>query len=218
MKNIIFIAPPAAGKGTQAKLFSLEYNIPHISTGDLLRDEVSSGSALGKVLKHEMDIGNLISDDIIVNLLRKRISQVDCNNGYVLDGFPRNLEQAITYDNLVRELGKEVGVVVHLHIDKEITLKRTMNRMICSTCGTSYNMAVPELKPTIDGVCNKCGHILKQRSDDNLETFNNRYNNYQTEKTPLLKYYEEKGILINITIEENDTTIDTFNKIKAMIS
>lgn len=218
MKNIIFIAAPAAGKGTQAKLFSLEYNIPHISTGDLLRDEVESGSNLGKFLKQEMDIGNLISDDVIFNLLRKRISQVDCNNGYVLDGFPRNLDQAMTYDNLLHELGKEVGIVVHMHIDKELTFKRTMNRLICGTCGTSYNKAVPELRPILDGICNKCGHALKQRSDDNEETFINRYNTYQTQTKPLLAYYEEKGILKNVNVEENDTTNDVFNKIKAMIN
>ena len=218
MKNIIFIAPPAAGKGTQAKMFSLEYNIPHISTGDLLRDEVTSGSELGKALKHEMDIGNLISDDVIVNLLRKRICRVDCNNGYVLDGFPRNLDQAITYDNLVRELGKEVGVVVHLHIDKEITLKRTLNRMICGTCGTSYNMAVPELKPIIEGICNKCGHTLKQRSDDNLETFNNRYNTYINATKPLIEYYQNKGILKIMKINESDTVNDIFNKVKELIN
>ena len=218
MKNIIFIAAPAAGKGTQARLFSLEYNIPHISTGDLLRDEVDSGSNLGNFLKSEMDTGKLISDDVIFNLIRKRISQVDCNNGYILDGFPRNLDQAITYDNLLNELGKEVGLVVHMHIDKELTYKRTMNRLICSTCGTSYNQAVPELSPNIDGICNKCGHLLKQRSDDNEETFINRYETYQRETKPLLGYYEEKGILKNITVEEHDTIDDIFQKIKAMIN
>lgn len=218
MKNIIFIAAPAAGKGTQAKLLSLEYNVPHISTGDLLRDEVKSESELGKQLKQQMDTGALIADDIIVNLLRKRISKVDCNNGYILDGFPRNIEQAMTYDNLLHELGKETGTVIHMHIDKELTFKRTMSRLICETCGTSYNQTVPELSPAIAGICNKCGHTLKQRSDDNETTFINRYSTYQKETKPLLKYYQDKGILKEISIDENDTTEDIFNKIKAMIN
>lgn len=218
MKNIIFIAPPAAGKGTQSKLVSVEYNIPHISTGDLLRDEVNSGSHLGKFLKEEMDKGNLISDDIIVNLLRTRICKVDCNNGYILDGYPRNVEQAMIYENLVNELGKEVGIVIFMDIDKEIALKRTISRMICGTCGTSYNTAQENLKPTIDGVCDKCGHVLKVRSDDNEETFNNRFNTYINATKPLIEYYQNKGILKTIKINETDTVNDIFNKIKELIN
>ena len=137
MKNIIFIAPPAAGKGTQSKLISTEYNIPHISTGDLLRDEVASGSAMGQFLKEEMDRGGLISDDTMVNLLRTRISQVDCNNGYILDGYPRNVEQAKIYDNLMQELGKDIGMVIFMDIDREVALKRTLSRIVCSSCGAS---------------------------------------------------------------------------------
>lgn len=218
MKNIIFIAPPAAGKGTQSKLVSLEYNIPHISTGDLLRDEVNSGSHLGIFLKQEMDKGNLISDDIIVNLLRTRICKVDCNNGYILDGYPRNVEQAMIYENLVNELGKEVGIVIFMDIDKEIALKRTISRIICGTCGTSYNTAQENLKPTIDGVCDKCGHVLKVRSDDNEETFNNRFNTYINATKPLIEYYQNKGILKTIKINETDTVNDIFNKIKELIN
>jgi len=218
MKNIIFIAPPAAGKGTQSKLISVEYNIPHISTGDLLRDEVESGSMLGKFLKEEMDLGNLISDDIIVNLLRKRISQVDCNNGYILDGYPRNVEQAKIYENLVNELGKEVGIVIHMDVDKDLTLKRTISRIVCGTCGTSYNKDIAGLRPTIEGICDKCGHTLKLRSDDNEQTFINRYKTYEISTTPLLKYYQEKGILKELKVTETDTVNDIFNKIKEMIN
>lgn len=218
MKNIIFIAPPAAGKGTQSKLVSIEYNIPHISTGDLLRDEVQSGSHLGKFLKQEMDIGNLISDDIIVNLLRTRICKVDCNNGYILDGYPRNVEQTKIYENLVQELGKEVGIVIFMDIDKELALKRTMSRMICGTCGTSYNKDQTELSPKIDGICDKCGHLLKVRSDDNEETFNNRFNTYINATKPLIEYYQSKGILRTIKINETDTINDIFNKIKKLIN
>lgn len=217
MKNIIFIAPPAAGKGTQSKKISLEYNIPHISTGDLLRDEVASGSNLGKFLKEEMDRGGLISDDTMVNLLRTRISQVDCNNGYILDGYPRTIEQARIYDNLIQELGKEIGVVIFMDIDKDLALKRTLSRLVCSTCGTSYNKEVKELTPKIDGFCDKCGHTLKVRSDDSMETFVNRFDTYLKETKPLIDYYSQLGLLKELKINEIDTAQDVFEKIKSII-
>ena len=217
MKNIIFIAPPAAGKGTQSKLVSHEYNIPHISTGDLLRDEVATGSVLGKALADEMNKGGLISDDTIINLLRTRINQVDCNNGYILDGYPRNVEQAKIYDTMMHELGKDVGVVVFMDIDRDLALKRTVGRMICSSCGASYNKDVASLKPQIDGICDKCGHILTVRADDNLETAMVRYDTYMRETAPLIDYYRKKGILKELKIFEDDTTEDVFNKIKLLI-
>lgn len=217
MKNIIFIAPPAAGKGTQSKLVSAEYNIPHISTGDLLRDEVEAGSHLGKIIKAEMDAGNLITDDIMINLLRNRISQVDCNNGYILDGYPRNLEQARVYDNLLRELGIEIGTVIFMDIDMELALKRTISRMVCSACGASFNKNDAKLSPKIEGICDKCGHLLKVRSDDNEETFVHRFDTYVNSTQPLLKYYKDKGILKEVKIRETDTVDDIFYKIKEMI-
>ena len=218
MKNIIFIAPPAAGKGTQSKLISAEYNIPHISTGDLLRDEISSGSQLGESLKQEMDQGNLISNEIIVNLLRNRISKVDCNNGYILDGYPRNVEQAKIYKDMLKELNKDIGVVIYMEIDKNLALERTLSRMICSSCGTSYNTNVAELRPRIDGICDKCGHTLKVRSDDNKNTFLNRFDTYLTETNPLINYYEELGLLRKIEIHEKDSAQDIFNEIKNILN
>jgi len=217
MKNIIFIAPPAAGKGTQSKLISEEYNIPHISTGDLIREEVNSNSALGVYLKEEMDKGNLISDDIIVNLLRKRISQVDCNNGYILDGYPRNIEQAKVYENLLHDLSIDIGIVIFLDVDMELALKRTISRQVCSVCGSSFNTTDPSLCPKIDGICDRCGHVLMVRSDDNKETFINRFNTYINSTQPLIDYYKNKGILKQVKILENDSVNDIFNKVKAMI-
>ena len=217
MKNIIFIAPPAAGKGTQSKLVSQAYNIPHISTGDLLRDEVATGSALGKYLQEEMNKGGLISDDTIINLLRSRINQVDCNKGYILDGYPRNVEQAKIYDTMMHELGRDVGSVIFMDMDRELALKRTVGRLICSSCGASYNKDVESLKPKIDGICDKCGHSLTVRSDDTLETAMVRYDTYMKETAPLIEYYSEKGNLKELKIYENDTTEDVFNKIKILI-
>lgn len=217
MMNIILIAPPAAGKGTQSKLISSEYNIPHISTGDLLRDEVASGSVMGIFLKEAMDRGELISDDTMVNLLRTRITKVDCNNGYILDGYPRNVEQAVIYDNMVQDLGMNVGIVIFMDIDKEITLKRTISRMVCSACGASYNKDVPELNPKIDGFCDKCGHTLEVRSDDSIETAMARYDTYINSTKPLIEYYRNKGILREIKVLATDSTNDVFNKIKSII-
>ena len=217
MKNIIFIAPPAAGKGTQSKLVSQEYNIPHISTGDLLRDEVATGSVMGKMLESEMNKGGLISDDTMINLLRNRISRVDCNRGYILDGYPRNVEQAKIYDTMMHELGLDVGIVIFMDIDRELALKRTVGRLICSSCGASYNKDVESLKPQMEGICDKCGHILTVRSDDNLETAQVRYDTYMRETAPLVEYYRQKGILRELKIFENDTTEDVFNKVKLLI-
>ena len=217
MKNIIFIAPPAAGKGTQSKLVSQEYNIPHISTGDLLRDEVATGSVMGKMLEDEMNKGGLISDDTMINLLRNRISRVDCNRGYILDGYPRNVEQAKIYDTMMHELGLDVGIVIFMDIDRELALKRTVGRLICSSCGASYNKDVESLKPQMEGICDKCGHILTVRSDDNLETAQVRYDTYMRETAPLVEYYRQKGILRELKIFENDTTEDVFNKVKLLI-
>ena len=217
MKNIIFIAPPAAGKGTQSKVVSLTYNIPHISTGDLLRDEVRAGSVMGKFLANEMNKGGLISDDTIINLLRTRISQVDCNNGYILDGYPRNVEQAKIYDTMMHELGRDIGMVIFMDIDRELALKRTTGRIICSSCGASYNKDVPSLKPQMDGICDKCGHVLTVRADDTRETAQVRYDTYMRETAPLIEYYRQKGNLRELKIFEDDTTEDVFNKIKLLI-
>ncbi len=217
MKNIIFIAPPAAGKGTQSKLVSLAYNIPHISTGDLLRDEVATGSVMGKMLADEMNHGGLISNDTIINLLRERINKVDCNNGYILDGYPRNIEQAKIYETMMYELGKDVGIVIYMNIDQDLALKRTTGRMICSSCGASYNKDVESLKPKIDGICDKCGHTITVREDDNIQTAKIRYETYMKETAPLVEYYRQKGILKELKIFEDDTTEDVFNKIKILI-
>ncbi len=182
MKNIIFIAPPAAGKGTQAKLLAEKYNIPHISTGDLLREEIAKSTDLGLKIENIMETGALVSDEIITELLKKRLVKSDCDNGYILDGYPRNLEQAKIYDELLKEINRELGIVIFLDIDRELAMKRTLSRIICSNCGTSYNLIVESLKPKKANVCDKCNSDLKVRSDDNEKTFINRFNTYVEKK------------------------------------
>ena len=218
MKNIIFIAPPAAGKGTQSKLVSEQYNIPHISTGDLLRNEVSICSELGKHLKSEMDKGALISDEIITTLLKNRLMENDCKLGYILDGYPRNVSQAKTYDELLKELNMDLGLVIYLDIDKNLALDRTISRIVCPSCGTSYNLNINELKPSKDGICDKCGSSLKTRSDDNEETFLNRFDTYINNTKDLINYYENKGVLKRIEVTEEKSAQDIFNEIKKMIN
>ena len=217
MKNIILIAPPAAGKGTQAQLISEYYNIPHISTGDLLRDEVNSGSVYGKMIKYNMDNGELIDNNLIINILRNRLNRIDCNNGYILDGFPINIEQATIYESMIHDLRKEIGNVVFLEINKELALKRSLSRLICSSCYTSYNTEVPELKPKNPGFCDKCGHPLRSRGEDNEEAFEKIFENHLNTITPLLDYYNNKGLLKTVKIEENDNVDTIFSKIKNII-
>ena len=211
--NIILIAPPAAGKGTQAKLLSEKYNIPHISTGDLLRDEINKGTELGLNLKETMDKGNLIDDATILNLLKKRLSLSDCNNGYILDGYPRNVSQAEEYEKLLNSLGKEIGKVIFFDIEEKLALQRTVSRIICPNCGTSYNLLVNDLKPKNDGICDRCGSSLKVRSDDTEEVFMKRFETFITKTQSLKDFYQEKGNLYIINIDENKSVNDIFNEV-----
>ena len=176
MKSIIFIAPPAAGKGTQSKLVSEKYNIPHISTGDLLRSVIETGSTLGKSIKAEIDKGHFVSDEFILQLLKQRLSKDDCSNGYILDGYPRNLSQAKEYDKLLETLNKELGYVILLDLDKETAKKRIVGRLSCKNCGTVYNELIEETMPKNVGMCDKCNIELSKRNDDNEVTFEERFN------------------------------------------
>ena len=211
--NMIIIEPPSTGKGTQAKLLSEKYNIPHISTGDLLRDEINKGTELGLNLKETMDKGNLIDDATILNLLNERLSLSDCNNGYILDGYPRNVSQAEEYEKLLNSLGKEIGKVIFFDIEEKLALQRTVSRIICPNCGTSYNLLVNDLKPKNDGICDRCGSSLKVRSDDTEEVFIKRFETFITKTQALKDFYQEKGNLYIINIDENKSVNDIFNEV-----
>lgn len=200
MKSIIFIAPPAAGKGTQSKLVSEKYNIPHISTGDLLRNVINDDSDLSRQIKALMEKGSLVGDDIILNLLENRLKQDDCMNGYILDGFPRNTNQAVEYENLLEKLNKDLGLVILLDLDKEIAKSRIVGRLSCKKCGSVYNEMIDAMQPKKTGFCDKCDLELSKRSDDNLETFEERYNTYLKETQPLIDYYEKKGTYITLIV------------------
>ena len=218
MKNIIFISPPAAGKGTQSKLLSQEYNIPHISAGDLLRDEVASGSKLGLELKAIMDAGKLVGLEDILKLLENRLSKDDCKKGYILDGYPRDMAQAKANEELLEKLNMDLGKVIFLDIDKELAVKRTLSRIICPKCGSSYNLEVEDAKPKKAGICDRCGNDLKQRSDDNKETILKRFDTYMESTKDLIDYYENLGVLTRIKVEENKKVEDIFNEIKEVLN
>ena len=214
MKNIIFIAPPAAGKGTISNMLESTYHMTHISTGDLLREETSSNSELGKYIKEQMQSGALVSDEIILDLLKKRISKDDCNDGYILDGFPRNVEQAQAYENILKELNKDLGYVFLLEVDKELAKKRIVGRISCPQCGAVYNEYMEETRPKKDGICDKCNISLVKRDDDNEETFEKRFNTYFEKTEPLINYYKEKGVLYNIPANcGKDTTFAAIKKV-----
>ena len=216
MKNIIFVAAPAAGKGTISAKVCTEYNIPHISTGDLLRNEIAASSKIGMEIKSAMARGEFVSDEVITKLLKKRLEAKDCKKGFILDGYPRNISQAKTYDNILKELNYDEGLVVFLDIDRELAMKRALSRVACSKCGLSYNLINKEYAPLKEGICDNCGSSLKTRSDDNEESFINRFDTFMKETYPLLEYYEKKGNLLKIKVD-NITTDDIFDEIKKVI-
>lgn len=216
MKNIIFVAAPAAGKGTISAKVCTEYNIPHISTGDLLRNEIAASSKIGTEIKSAMARGEFVSDEVITKLLKKRLEAKDCKKGFILDGYPRNISQAKTYDNILKELNYDEGLVVFLDIDRELAMKRALSRVVCSKCGLSYNLINKEYTPLKEGICDNCGSPLKTRSDDNEESFINRFDTFMKETYPLLEYYEKKGNLLKIKVD-NITTDDIFDEIKKVI-
>ena len=207
--NIILIAPPAAGKGTQAAKLSEYYQIPHISTGDLLRNVEN------EEIQKKLQTGSFIDDETITNLLKERLQKPDCNNGYILDGYPRNLNQAKIYEELLKELNKSFGVVITLDLNKEIAMKRMIGRLTCPNCGRVYNSLLEGNRPQQEGICDACHHSLTKRADDNEETFNKRYDNYEKVTKPLIEYYENKGRLYHVDSGINMET--TLNQIKEII-
>lgn len=215
MKSIIFIAPPAAGKGTQSALVCSEYGIPAISTGDILRNKANEDSAEGREIKELLAAGKFVSDETIVKLLQERLSQDDCKNGYILDGFPRNVSQAKIYDEMLEKSNKELGIVILIDLDKEIGLKRIVGRLTCPKCNSIYNSLIQESMPKVENTCDGCNIPLTRREDDNEETFETRYKTYVEKTAPLIDYYESKGVLYRV--ESSKGKEATFNNIKKIL-
>lgn len=214
MKSIIFIAPPAAGKGTFSSMASKDYNLVHISTGDLLREEVAKDSDMSRKLTDVMNAGGLVSDEIIVSLLKQKLESISV--GYILDGFPRNIAQAEILDNMLGELGQKLDYVIYLEVDKDTALSRTTGRISCPNCGEVYNTNIKGSEPREDNICDKCGSELVRRDDDNASTFIKRYDTYLEQTEPLIAYYKEKGILHSV--DSSASKEEVYPKIKEIIN
>ena len=215
MKNIIFLAVQGAGKGTFAKKLKEKYGYAHISTGDILRERATVEDELGKKIKDLIDNGIFVPNDIIYEAIEYKITQPDCENGYILDGFPRNLEQAEGYDKLLEKLNKELGVVINITIDNELLKERIIGRRICKDCGAIYNVYNPEFQPKTEGICDKCGSEIYQRADDNEESMNTRIKTYFEVTAPVIEYYNKKGVLK--TVDSGKGTEETFKEIEKIL-
>ena len=216
MKNIMFIAPPAAGKGTQADLVSGKYHIPHISTGDILREIAKEDSEIGNYVSETLASGRLVKDEITYQLIKDRLSEEDCKNGYIIDGFPRNLDQAVEYDKILQELGYEVGNVISIVIDEKTLERRITGRRVCEDCHAVYNINEKSSAPQMESVCDICGGKLYQRSDDNIEAFKTRYEMYQEKTAPIIEHYRKMGVLKEVN--GDDTVENVFKDIEKIIS
>ena len=191
--NLIFLGPPGAGKGTQAKQVVDKYSIPQISTGDLMRAAVSSGSSLGEKLKSYMQAGSLVPDDLVLDILLDRISNDDCSSGFLLDGFPRTVAQAEELEKALVKRNTPLSGVISIDVPDEVLTSRLTARRICSKCSASYHLEF--LKPKKDGFCDRCDGELYQRKDDSEEVIKNRLKVYHDQTAPLVDFYQKEKIL-----------------------
>lgn len=195
-KELIFLGPPACGKGTQTSMLSKYLGFPHVDTGSLLRAEIAAETENGKIAKSFIDKGNLVPVELVGAIIKNRLAQEDCKKGYILDGYPRSLEQADFLTKINKEIDGEENVdfrAVYFEIDESILVSRIVNRRSCPKCGEIYNL---KYKPTkVEGICDHCGSALTHRKDDNEETATARFDTYFNETAPLIEYYKEKNVL-----------------------
>ncbi len=192
-KNIILMGPPGAGKGTLAKQLKESLSLVHISTGDMFRDAIKAQTELGKLAQSYINKGDLVPDDVTIGLVKERLSQPDCEGGFLLDGFPRTLPQAEALSELTKEINRPIDIVVNLDCDNEELVRRISGRRVCKNCGAPYHVIT--MKPKVEGVCDLCGGPLYQRKDDNEEALKVRLEHYVSETKPLLDYYAKLGLL-----------------------
>jgi len=194
--RLILLGPPGAGKGTQAANIVKEYSIPHISTGDIFRKNIKEGTELGIKAKEYMDKGLLVPDELVVAIVKDRLTEEDCKKGFLLDGFPRTINQADALDKELTDLGYKLDKVINIDVSKEELIERAVGRRVCKDCGATYHIKFNA--PKVENTCDVCGGELIQRKDDTIETVSKRIEVYLEQTQPLIDYYEKKGILINI--------------------
>lgn len=194
--NILLMGPPGAGKGTQAAELVKEFRIPHISTGDMFRAAVKEGTPLGKQAKACMDEGKLVPDEVTIGIVRERLAKDDCKNGFILDGFPRTVEQADALGTILKDLGLPAAKAIHINVPKGDLIARAVGRRICKSCGATYHTKFNP--PKTEGKCDECGGDLFQRADDTAETMEKRLSVYEASTKPLIDYYEKAGAYVAV--------------------
>ena len=199
--KIVFMGPPGAGKGTQAEKIIENYQIPHIATGDMFRKAIKDQTELGMEAKRYMDQGALVPDHVTIGIVKDRLSESDCKSGFLLDGFPRTVDQAKALDEILTSLDSKIDYVINIDVDLDILKERLTGRRICRSCGATYHMIFNP--PAVAGTCDKCGGELYQRKDDNEETVGNRLDVYVSQTKPLLDYYSLAGNLVNINGQQS---------------
>jgi adenylate kinase len=209
--RIVLLGAPGSGKGTQAKLLTEKYRIPHVSTGDLLRANLAAGTPLGLQAKAAMDAGQLVSDDLVLAIIRERLKNPDAKKGFILDGFPRNIPQAQALDSMLRAIAQPLDAAILMEVDFDILMQRLTGRRTCENCGAAYNVYTNP--PRLEDQCDRCGGPLHHRADDNEETIGNRLRVYEGQTKPLIGYYRDQG-----RIETVDAVGDVKDIMKRMVT
>lgn len=213
--HILLMGPPGAGKGTQAAELVKALNVPHISTGDMFRAAIKEGTELGKKAKACIDAGQLVPDELTVGIVRERLAKDDCKKGFILDGFPRTVEQADALDGIMKEIGLTLTRVLNINVPASELIERAVGRRICKKCGATFHVKFNA--PKVDGVCDDCGETLTQRADDTAETMQNRLSVYEAQTKPLIDYYKQAGIYTEVdgTQAIDKVTKDLIETLKA---
>jgi adenylate kinase len=211
--RLILLGPPGAGKGTQAAVLSEELKIPHISTGDIFRANIKGGTPLGLLARSYIDSGKLVPDDVTVDIVGSRLKDDDCKNGFIMDGFPRTIPQAQLFDKMLDERNTAIDAVINITADDSVIIKRLSGRRMCS-CGKIYH--VENNPPRTEGICDVCGSKLYIRDDDKEETIKERLRTYHAQTSPLVDYYQKKGLLLNFdgTKSKEETTREIMDSLK----